>query len=94
MHDIERIGQKIRAALFGHGQTGVVGMGAMAAIDMALWDLNAQALGVPVSRLLGGTTRARVPYPDRCRTEASRTSPVGAAGASSTAVSRSPTASA
>ena len=60
--NIERIGQKIRAALFGHGQTGVVGLGALAAIDMALWDLNAQALGVPVSRLLGGTTRARVPF--------------------------------
>ena len=60
--DIERIGQKIRVALMGHGQTGVVGMGALAAIDMALWDLNAQALGVPVSRLLGGSTRTRIPY--------------------------------
>jgi len=61
-HDIERLGQKMRVALMGHGQTGVVGMGAIAAIDMALWDLQAQALGVPVSRLLGGTTRAQVPY--------------------------------
>jgi len=61
-HDIERLGQKLRVALMGHGQTGVVGMGAIAAIDMALWDLQAQALGVPVSRLLGGTTRAQVPY--------------------------------
>lgn len=62
VRDVERIGQKIRVALMGHGQTGVVGMGALAAIDMALWDLNAQALGVPVSTLLGGTTRAAVPY--------------------------------
>jgi len=62
VRDVERIGQKIRVALMGHGQTGVVGMGALAAIDMALWDLNAQALGVPVSSLLGGTTRAAVPY--------------------------------
>jgi galactonate dehydratase len=61
-HDIERLGQKVRVALMGHGQVGVVGMGALAAIDMALWDLNAQALGVPVSRLLGGSTRPRVPY--------------------------------
>jgi galactonate dehydratase len=62
VRDVERIGQKIRVALMGHGQTGVVGMGALAAIDMALWDLNAQALGVPVSTLLGGTVRAAVPY--------------------------------
>ena len=60
--DVERLGQKIRVALMGHGQTGVVGMGALAAIDMALWDLNAQALGVSVSTLLGGAVRTKVPY--------------------------------
>jgi galactonate dehydratase len=60
--EIERLGQKVRVALMAHGNTGVVGMGAMAAIDMALWDINAQSLGVPVSRLLGGSTRDRVPY--------------------------------
>ena len=60
--DVERIGQKIRVALMGHGQTGVVGMGALAAIDMALWDLHAQHLGVPVATLLGGAVRSRVPY--------------------------------
>lgn len=62
VRDVERINQKVRVALMGHGQSGVVGMGALAALDMALWDLNAQALGVPVSALLGGTTRAAVPY--------------------------------
>ena len=62
VRDVERLGQKMRVALMGHGQTGVVGMGALAAIDMALWDLNAGSLGVPVSALLGGTTRATVPY--------------------------------
>ena len=62
VRDVEGINQKVRVALMGHGQTGVVGMGALAAIDMALWDLNAQALGVPVSALLGGTVRASVPY--------------------------------
>ena len=60
--NIEKLGQKVRVALMGHGQTGVVGMGALAALDMALWDLNAQAQGVPVVALLGGVTRARVPY--------------------------------
>jgi galactonate dehydratase len=59
---IEMLSQKLRVALMGHGQTGVVGMGAIAAVDTALWDINAQAMGVPVSRLLGGTTRSRVPY--------------------------------
>jgi muconate cycloisomerase len=34
---------------------------ARAAIEMALWDLNGRALGVPVHRLLGGRLRDRVP---------------------------------
>ncbi|MEU4331591.1 mandelate racemase/muconate lactonizing enzyme family protein [Nonomuraea dietziae] len=33
----------------------------MSAIDVALWDLNARALGVPVHRLLGGKFRDSVP---------------------------------
>ena len=34
---------------------------ARAAVEMALWDLNGKALGVPVHRLLGGRLRDRVP---------------------------------
>lgn len=34
---------------------------AVSAIDMALWDINAQALGVPLYRLFGGRMRERVP---------------------------------
>ena len=34
---------------------------ARAAVEMALWDLNGRALGVPVHRLLGGRVRDRVP---------------------------------
>ena len=34
---------------------------AVSAIDIALWDINAKALGVPVHRLLGGLVRERVP---------------------------------
>lgn len=34
---------------------------AVSAIDIALWDINAQALGVPLYRLLGGRYRDRVP---------------------------------
>src|SRR5712692_2302986 len=34
---------------------------ARAAVEMALWDLNGRALGVPVHRLFGGRVRDRVP---------------------------------
>ena len=34
---------------------------ARAAVEMALWDLNGKAIGVPVHRLLGGKVRDRVP---------------------------------
>lgn len=60
--DIERIGQKLRVALMGHGQTGTVGGGALAAIDVALWDLKGQVLGTSTADLLGGLVRNRVPY--------------------------------
>lgn len=59
---IERLWQRMRVACMGHGQTGVVGMGAINAIDMALWDIKAQALGVPLYELLGGATRSKVPF--------------------------------
>lgn len=39
---------------------GRIGMGALSAIDIALWDLKAQALGVPLYQLLGGRVRERV----------------------------------
>jgi D-galactarolactone cycloisomerase len=43
------------------GQKGLT-ISALSAVDIALWDLKGQALGVPVATLLGGTyrTRARV----------------------------------
>src|SRR5699024_12834988 len=39
---------------------GPVIMTALSALEMALWDISARVLGVPVSRLLGGSTRDRV----------------------------------
>jgi galactonate dehydratase len=39
---------------------GALGLAAISAIDHALWDIAAQALGVPVYRLLGGEVRDRV----------------------------------
>lgn len=55
---IEHIWQDIFRGTFWRG--GPVLQSALAGIDIALWDLNGKALGVPVHRLLGGkfTTRS------------------------------------
>ncbi|GJG95113.1 mandelate racemase/muconate lactonizing enzyme family protein [Cupriavidus pauculus] len=58
----ERLHQKLRVAMMGHGHLGVVGSGALAALDTALWDIKAQALGRPLCDLLGGRVRDTVPY--------------------------------
>lgn len=58
----ERLAQKLRVAMMGHGDCGVVGGGALAAIDVALWDLKGRQLGAPVVDLLGGAMRTRVPF--------------------------------
>ena len=35
-------------------------MRAISALDMALWDIKGQALGVPIYELLGGAVRKRI----------------------------------
>jgi L-rhamnonate dehydratase len=55
----ERIWDKLYWTLMPRGQTGYAAH-ALAAIDIALWDLKGKALGQPVWRLLGGA-RPRVP---------------------------------
>lgn len=72
---IDRLWHKLFVAQMGHGQTGTVGGGALSGLDMALWDLNAKALGVPLWRLLGGKFRDRV----RCYAHASSTEAARAA---------------
>ena len=57
---IEHLWQRMHVAIMGHGMSGVVGQGAIGAIDMALWDIKGKALGVPVWQLLGGKLRDRV----------------------------------
>jgi galactonate dehydratase len=56
MH-IEKLWQKLYLAMMGHGMTGVVGGGALTAIEMALWDIKGKALNTPVWNLLGGKIR-------------------------------------
>ncbi|MBN9083083.1 MAG: mandelate racemase [Rhizobiales bacterium 62-17] len=55
----ERLWNKLYWLLSPRGQTGYASH-AIAALDIALWDLNAKSLGLPLWRLLGGA-RARVP---------------------------------
>ena len=56
---VEQIWDKLYWQLSPRGQTGVA-QHAMAAIDIALWDIKGKALGAPVWQLLGGA-RSRVP---------------------------------
>lgn len=55
----ERLWERLYWLLSPRGQTGYASH-AIAALDIALWDLKAQALGQPLWRLLGGA-RQRVP---------------------------------
>jgi len=57
--DTERVWDRLYWLLAPRGQTGYAAH-AIAAIDIALWDLKGKALGQPVWRLLGGA-RERVP---------------------------------
>ncbi len=57
--EVERLGWNVTRGEY--GRPGEVTMSALAAFDVACWDLMGQALGVPVWRLLGGRFRDRVP---------------------------------
>ncbi len=55
----ERLWQKMYRRTMYFGRT-AVGITAMAAIDMALWDLKGKAFGQPIHRLLGGKQHERI----------------------------------
>lgn len=55
-----------RVFLSDRRRSGAVQMGALAGIDVALWDIAGQALGLPIHRLLGGPVRDRVALYTHC----------------------------
>ncbi len=58
--NIERIWDILWRATMSYGRKGVVS-NAISGVDLALWDLAGKAWGLPVYRLLGGETKARIP---------------------------------
>jgi L-alanine-DL-glutamate epimerase-like enolase superfamily enzyme len=59
-HEVERLWEQM-FRLSDHAGYGGAEMRAISALDVALWDLKGQALGVPIYELLGGAVRRRVP---------------------------------
>src|SRR4051812_32160083 len=57
--DVERLAWNVQRAEY--GRPGEVTQSALAAFDVACWDLMGQSLGVPIWKLLGGKFRDRVP---------------------------------
>lgn len=58
--DIERLWQLMYRQTMAFGRKGI-GMVAISAVDIALWDLLGKAVRQPVFRLLGGRTKTRIP---------------------------------
>jgi len=58
--DVERLWQHMYRKTMAYGRKGI-GMVAISAVDIALWDLLGKSAGQPVYRLLGGRTKTRIP---------------------------------
>lgn len=58
--DVERHWRTLYRVAARYGRRGAA-IEALSGVDIALWDVLAKSLGVPVYRLLGGRTKARVP---------------------------------
>ena len=60
-HAVDALWERMYRSMAGRGQTTGFMLDAMAGIDIALWDIQGKAAGVPVCRLLGGPRRTRIP---------------------------------
>jgi L-rhamnonate dehydratase len=58
--NLERIWDILWRSTMYYGRAGVA-INAISGVDLALWDLVGKAAGMPVWRLLGGTTKRRIP---------------------------------
>jgi L-rhamnonate dehydratase len=58
--DVERLWQNMYRKTMAFGRKGI-GMVAISAVDIALWDLLGKSAKQPVFRLLGGRTKTRIP---------------------------------
>lgn len=58
--ETDRLWQKMYRRTMYYGRKGV-GIAAMSAVDMALWDLKGKHFGEPIHRLLGGKQHDRIP---------------------------------
>lgn len=58
--DVERLWDIMWRSTLYYGRKGLV-VHAISAVDLALWDIIGNVLGVPVYRLLGGETKPRIP---------------------------------
>ena len=58
--DYEYLNQRMYRAIHAWGRKGV-GMAAISAVDIAIWDLLGKSTGKPVFKLLGGRTKERIP---------------------------------
>lgn len=58
--DVERLWQHMYRKTMAFGRKGI-GMVAISAVDIALWDLLGKSAKQPVYRLLGGRTKSRIP---------------------------------
>jgi L-rhamnonate dehydratase len=58
--DVERLWDILWRSSMYYGRAGVV-INAISGVDIALWDLIGNALGMPVYKLLGGATKDRIP---------------------------------
>jgi L-alanine-DL-glutamate epimerase-like enolase superfamily enzyme len=76
--DAEPLWERIHEAT---KDTGVTGLAALGAFDIALWDLRGKLAGLPVHKLLGGRTRERIAACGTIRVEGGRTDAAAAQAA-------------